>query len=212
MIKLLLIGDSHVPKRAMGISDHIQNKLKELAKLDLFEYTFFTGDEINYPQFMKLLNLITKKDVYRVIGNMDYYYGNRASPLYQEHEFRFYTGEILLIGLTHGAEIEPRGDKTQLELLAIEKKCNILISGHTHKEEVFLTKNGILLLNPGSITGAWSFVASQIPSFIILNIHTDNKGIDVFLFQLDKESEEINENDYFFFFEKNKIFSKFKLG
>lgn len=209
MIKLLLIGDSHVPKRAKGISNHIQNKLKELTKSDLFEHTFFTGDEINYPEFMKLLNSITKKDVYRVIGNMDYYYGNRVAPLYQEHELRFDIGEVLTIGLTHGAEIEPRGDKTQLELLAIEKKCNILISGHTHKEEVFLTKNGILLLNPGSITGAWSFVASQIPSFMVMKIDTDNNDINVSLFQLDKVSEEINEDNFYFLLEKNKIVSKY---
>ncbi|MFX1498497.1 MAG: YfcE family phosphodiesterase [Promethearchaeota archaeon] len=209
MNKLLLIGDSHVPKRATSVSERIQIKLKELSKSSLFEYTFFTGDEINYPQFMELLDLITKRDLYRVIGNMDYYYGNRNAPLYQEQEIKFDSGEVLIIGLTHGAEIEPRGDKMQLELLAMEKKCNILISGHTHKEEIFLTKNGILLLNPGSVTGAWSFVASQIPSFIVLNVDNKTCDIVVYLFQLDKESEEINEDKYYFYFEKNKIFHKY---
>lgn len=209
MKKLLLIGDSHVPKRAKSVSERIQIKLKELSKSSLFEYTFFTGDEINYPQFMELLDLITKRDLYRVIGNMDYYYGNRNAPLYQEQKLKFDSGEVLIIVMTHGAEIEPRGDKIQLELLAMEKKCNILISGHTHKEEVFLTKDGILLLNPGSVTGAWSFVASRIPSFIVLNVDNKTKDIIVSLFQLDKESEKVNENIYYFYFEKNKIFQKY---
>ena len=72
MVKFLIIGDSHVPKRASEIPKQIQIKLEELAKSELFECTFFTGDEINYPEFMKSLNFITKKEVFRVIGNMDY--------------------------------------------------------------------------------------------------------------------------------------------
>ncbi|MFX0032305.1 MAG: YfcE family phosphodiesterase [Candidatus Hermodarchaeota archaeon] len=207
MTKLLVIGDTHVPKRASKVSDLIQTKLKELIELELFECTFFTGDEVEYPEFMELLRLITKRDVYRVIGNMDFYYGNRDAPLYQEKVINF-NGEKLIIGLTHGAQIEPRGDKTQLELLAAEKNCNILISGHTHKEEVYVSKKGILLLNPGSVTGAWSFVASRIPSFIVLSIDKETKDIEVSLFQLDKISEIVNENKYYFLFEKNKILNK----
>ena len=208
MVIFLLIGDSHVPNRASIVSDEIKIKLKEVTKSQLFDYTFFTGDEINYPEFIEFLNLITRRHVYRVIGNMDYFYGNIAAPIYQEKEVQFDTGESLIIGLTHGAEIEPRGDKNQLEHLAMEKKCNILISGHTHKEEVYITETGVLLLNPGSVTGAWSFVASQIPSFIVLSVDNKTKIIEVSLFQLDKGSEKIRENKYYFFFKENKIFNE----
>jgi putative phosphoesterase len=209
MVKFLIIGDSHVPKRASGIPKQIQIKLKELTKSGLFEYTFFTGDEIIYPEFMESLNSITIRDVLRVIGNMDYYYGNADAPIYQKLKIDFYNKEYLIIGLTHGAQIKPRGDRTQLEQFASEKNNNILISGHTHKEEVFLTKTGILLLNPGSVTGAWSFVASRIPSFIVLKIDKETKNLEIFLFQLDKKSEKIDEVKFYFNFEKNKINYKY---
>ncbi len=209
MVKFLIIGDSHVPKRASHIPKQIQIKLEELTKSELFEYTFFTGDEINYPEFMQSLNLMTKRDVFRVIGNMDYYYGNKDAPMYQKLNLVIEVKNSLTIGLTHGHQVSPRGDHTQLELLAQEKEYNIMISGHTHKEEIFLTKNGILLLNPGSITGAWSFVASGIPSFIVLYISNKTKTIEISLFQLDKKSDKVNETKSYYIFDKNKISKKF---
>ncbi|MFX1266788.1 MAG: hypothetical protein ACFFAK_02360, partial [Promethearchaeota archaeon] len=80
---------------------------------------------------------------------------------------------------------------------------------HTHKEEIFLTKSGILLINPGSITGAWSFVASGIPSFVIMFISNKTKTIEISLFQLDKNSDKINETKSYYTFEKNKINYKY---
>ena len=209
MVKFLIIGDSHVPKRASNISKQIQIKLEELTKPELFDYTFFTGDEINYPEFMEFLNLITERDVFRVIGNMDYYYGNKDAPMYQELDVVVGEKNNLTIGLTHGHQVSSRGDHTQLELLALEKEYNIMISGHTHKEEIYLTKDGILLLNPGSITGAWSFVASGIPSFIVLYLHNKTKYIEISLFQLDKKSGKVNETKSYYIFEKNKINYKY---
>ncbi|TFG16211.1 MAG: YfcE family phosphodiesterase, partial [Promethearchaeota archaeon] len=160
---LLAIGDSHIPLRAKDVSPKIYEKLEEIAGNHLFDYTFFTGDVIDAPQFLDFLKLKTKLDFFRVVGNMDYYGGSRDAPIFQKLDL--FIPHKLSIGLTHGAQISPRGNHDQLELLASEQDYNILISGHTHKEEITLTKNGILLLNPGSITGAWSFIASQIPSF-----------------------------------------------
>ncbi|GAH47866.1 unnamed protein product, partial [marine sediment metagenome] len=111
----------------------------------------------------------------------------------------------MTLGLTHGAQIRPRGDHSQLENLAIEKKYNIIVSGHTHKEEIFLTDKGILLINPGSVTGAWSFVASSIPSFIELNVNESTKEIVVDLIQIDKRSREIIALKSKYFFQDNRI-------
>ena len=115
------------------------------------------------------------------------------------------TNTKISIGLTHGSQIRPRGDHIQLEKFAIEKKINVLVSGHTHKEEVFLTTNGTLLINPGSATGAWSFVASGIPSFILLNIYESNKEIHVNLFQVQKNSRELINLNSDFTFRNSKI-------
>jgi len=210
MIRCLVIGDSHIPRRANQIPEKIIQKLDEFTKVELFDYTFFTGDLITAYDFIEFLNIKTKNNVFIVIGNMDYYGGNRDAPLYQNLEIPISKNESISIGLTHGHQIEPRGDHSQLEYLAKnEKGYNILISGHTHKEEVFLTKKGILLLNPGSVTGAWSFISSGNPSFIVINIKDITKEIDISLFQLDKKSKKFNELSSYFVFKNHAIHYKF---
>ncbi|MFX0041280.1 MAG: YfcE family phosphodiesterase [Candidatus Hodarchaeota archaeon] len=205
MLKLLAIGDSHIPRRAKRIPDKIIEKLNQLTETELFKLTFFTGDLIQAPKFLNFLNLKTKGELLIVIGNMDHFGGNRDAPMFQKSDLTFSDKEVITIGLTHGHQISPRGDLKQLELLAIEKEFNILISGHTHKEEVFLTEKGILLLNPGSVTGAWSFIASNNPSFITLNFSLKTQEIDVNLFQLDIRSSKLNNLRSHFIFQNNRI-------
>ena len=201
MIYLLAIGDAHIPRRAREIPSKIYAKLDSLTREHLFDYTFFTGDVIDAPQFLDFLKLRTKQDFFRVIGNMDYYSGNRDAPIFQKLKL----SNQLSIGMTHGAQISPRGDYDQLELLAMENDYNILISGHTHKEEINLTKNGILLINPGSVTGAWSFVASQIPSFTIIDVNENTGQIKVVLYRLNTRENTISETQDYFRFDKNAI-------
>ena len=205
MVRILCIGDSHIPNRAKELPEKIYDKLDNLTKKDLFDFTFFTGDVIKFPKLLDSLNLKTKKKLYIVMGNMDYYYGNRNAPIYQKLDIIFEDKDKMTLGLTHGTQIRPRGDHSQLENLAIEKKYNIIVSGHTHKEEIFLTDKGILLINPGSVTGAWSFVASGIPSFIELNIIESAKEIIIDLFQIDRHSREIIALKSKYFFQNNRI-------
>lgn len=210
MLKMLLaIGDSHIPRRAKEIPSQIYDALIKLTENDLFEYTFFTGDVINAPKFLNFLNLKTKRDLFIVLGNMDYYGGNRNVPLYQKLEIPIKDEDPLLIGLTHGAQISPRGDHSQLELLASERNYHVLISGHTHHEEVVLSENGTLLLNPGSVTGAWSFVASGNPSFLIITIDESNSNIDIDLYVLDKKNNRIEEKKFYFIYKNNKIHNRY---
>jgi len=154
------------------------------------------------------LNQKKKNTIFKVVGNMDYYYGIRDSPNYQKLEISFEGNDKVILGLTHGAQINPRGDHDQLEILAQEKGYNILVSGHTHKEEVYLTKNKILLINPGSVTGAWSFVASGIPSFIEISIDNKTRDISISLFQFNKNSKEVEDWKSNFIFKNKQIFKK----
>jgi putative phosphoesterase len=197
-----------VPNRANDIPTQIYDKINDLTQRELFDYTFFTGDLIKFPYFIDFLNQKTKKTLFRVIGNMDYYYGNRDSPTYQKLDVQFEDNLKIFIGLTHGAQIKPRGDKNQLEILAKERGFNILVSGHTHKEEIFLTEKGILLINPGSVTGAWSFLSSGNPSFIELFINTKNYEINVSLFQFNKQTRNIPISKYNFIIKNKKIYKK----
>jgi len=208
MIKLLAIGDSHLPRRAKSVPDQIIKKLEKLVEIEKFDYTFFTGDVVNAPKFMNFLNLITKKNLFVVIGNMDYYGGNRDAPVYRSLNISMGNNDNLIVGLTHGHQVSPRGDRSQLELIAIEKSFNILISGHTHKEEIFLQKD-ILLLNPGSVTGAWSFIASGNPSFITLSIIEKTGEINVVLYQYDIKAAKLKDIKSYFVFENNKIRHKY---
>ena len=208
MYRILCIGDAHVPIRAKDLPPQVYKKLNELTQTSLFDYTFFTGDVVNFPKLINFLKLKTKKNLFRVIGNMDYYYGDRDSPKYQELVISFEDNGKLTLGLTHGSQIRPRGDHSQLENLAIKKEYNILISGHTHKEEIFLTKKGILLINPGSVTGAWSFVASNIPSFAEICIDEKSKGIIIKLFQMNKQTREVNVSKSYFTLKNNRIYKK----
>jgi len=209
MVRILCIGDSHIPFRAKDIPLQIYDKINQLTHLELFDYTFFTGDLINFPNLIDFLNQKTKKTLFKVIGNMDYYYGNRDSPTYQKLEILFEGNIKISIGLTHGAQINPRGDRDQLEFLSQERGLNIIVSGHTHKEDIFLTNNGILLLNPGSVTGAWSFLASGIPSFIELSIDVRSQEILVSLFRVDKQTRKIIESKFNFIIKNNQIYKKF---
>ena len=205
MVRCLIIGDTHIPRRAKDVDYRIYDKLTELAKDNPFDFTLFTGDEIKAPRFIGFLESKTKTKLYRVIGNMDYFDGHRDSPLYADLYIYFSDDTKITIGLTHGAQIEPRGDHKQLKALAIEKSYNILISGHTHHDNVRRTKNGVLLLNPGSVTGAWSFVASGIPSFMTLDINERDKSIMLILFKLERRSGQINEDKYNYVYFKNQI-------
>lgn len=209
MYKILCIGDSHIPIRAKDLPIQIYDKINELTESELFDYTFFTGDLINFPALLDFLNRKTKRTLFKVIGNMDYYYGNRDSPTYQKLDISFENNEKIVLGLSHGAQIRPRGDHDQLENLAQEKGYNILVTGHTHKEEFFLTRKGILIINPGSVTGAWSFVASGIPSFIELFIDEKVRDIIVKLFQVDKKTREKNVSEFYFTLKNNQIYKKF---
>ena len=207
MIKILVIGDSHIPRRAKNIPVQICDLLEKSVLNGKFDYTLFTGDVIKAPRFMSYLKKITKTEVLVVVGNMDYYGGNRNAPMYQHIKIPLETKEVFTVGLTHGHQINPRGDHAQLGALAIDNNYNVLISGHTHKEEVVLTNKGVLLLNPGSVTGAWSFVASRNPSFIVLILKEKTGEIDVLLHQYEIRSSELREKKSHFIF-RNKTIQK----
>lgn len=205
MIKCLLIGDSHIPRRAKEVPEEILAKIADISKENRIDYVFFTGDLIKAPDLIDFLKNNSTKDVFIVIGNMDYYGGNKDAPDFRDLEIYFSERNKIKIGLTHGAQISPRGDHDQLELLAKQVNCQVFISGHTHHEEVFLTKNGILLLNPGSVTGAWSFVASGIPTFIILDVYPEENLLKVTLYQLNKKARRFNTRDYYFILRNGRL-------
>jgi putative phosphoesterase len=145
------------------------------------------------------------------MGNMDYYAGHRDGAIYEELIIPFPDSPkvTLKIGLTHGSQIERRGNHNELENIAKEKGYHILVSGHTHKEEIYLTERGTLLLNPGSVTGAWSFIASGNNCFIVIEIREKTYTITVTLFYLDKKTRKMESKEKYYVFNKNKLELKY---
>ncbi|HDM23691.1 YfcE family phosphodiesterase [archaeon] len=154
MVKIAVLGDMHIPNRANKIPDEV------IAAIENFQPDMIicTGDFVE----RKVLNLLMEiAPVKYVVGNMDYIDG--------PHKLKLRIGEFT-IGVIHGHGIYPRGDPEQLCEIAREMNVKVLISGHTHIPFVKLHK-GILLLNPGSATGAWGgWGGSLKPSMICMTI------------------------------------------
>ena len=74
--------------------------------------------------------------------------------------------------LIHGHQVVPWGDPAVLLNLTRALDADILIHGHTHTPQLWLDKQtNRLLINPGSVTGAYSsFNTAVVPSFVLLSL------------------------------------------
>ena len=116
------------------------------------------------------------------------------------------------IGMIHGHQIAPWGDPEALSNIQRQLNCDILLSGHTHVNNVSVY-DGKYYINPGSISGAYSpLVSDPIPSFILMVIQGDyaivyiyelndkTKKFDVSKMEFTKNSSQLknvesNDND-----------------
>ncbi len=74
------------------------------------------------------------------------------------------------IGLIHGHQIVPWGDAHSLAMIQRQMDVDILITGHTHKNEVN-EYEGKWFINPGSITGAYRYVSYLVFIYSSINIY-----------------------------------------
>lgn len=92
------------------------------------------------------------------------------------------TVQSVRIGIMHGHQVVPWGDVDALSAVQRQLDVDVLITGHTHTSHI-LEYDGRLLLNPGSITGAFSATASDtIPSFMVLAIN--DRRVRVYNYEL----------------------------
>lgn len=159
-MKVLAIGDFHIPNRANRIPDKFK---KEIEKADL---VLCTGDLTDEETFEFLKD--KSKDLRVVKGNCDF----MDFPV---HDIVNVGG--LKIGLVHGDQV-PRNDLEGLKNIARKLDTEVLIFGHTHKS--LIKRNGVLLLNPGSATGAWSVIGEKTKKCMVLDIENGNlKNIEI---------------------------------
>lgn len=132
---IAVVSDSHVPTRAEKIPEEFREKMKDS---DLIVHA---GDFAEKP----VKNGIEEYgELVAVKGNCDFF-DLPNSETFEENGVKF--------GVYHGTGINPRGDHDTLQKIALEDlEVDILITGHTHREEITELEDCIIL-NPGSCTG-----------------------------------------------------------
>ena len=142
-MRVIVFSDSHIPKRAHELPSFF---LKDLTHADL---ALFLGDATSYKVIQQVQQEV---DVVYVVGNMDTFDG----PEIQEVELWGQT-----YGMLHGHQFG-RGDYAAIEAFAKERGWKAVLTGHTHS----FFFNGFVL-NPGSVTGAYSVMADGVPSYVL---------------------------------------------
>jgi putative phosphoesterase len=106
-----------------------------------------TGNLVTKEQYDELKSLAPNVHVVR--GGFDDDSTFPDSKVIQIGQFR--------IGLIHGHQIVPWADAHSLAMVQRQLDVDILITGHTHKNEVN-EYEGKWFINPGSITGAYRYI------------------------------------------------------
>ncbi|WP_448577269.1 YfcE family phosphodiesterase [Thermosphaera sp.] len=169
MTIILVLGDTHIPDRAVKVPE----PLVRLVESKPWNYVLFTGD-LTTGEVKTWVEKLGEKALI-VKGNMDLL----PLPAYQKLTLNNY-----VIGLHHGHGIFPRGDSKKLAKLAETMGADVLVTGHTHVPFVKTDPSGkILLLNPGSATGAWSGELEAGPPSVMI-VEVDNGIFKIRLFKL----------------------------
>lgn len=179
---VLVVGDYN--------EGEIPEKFKRMLVPNKMQHIFCTGNlgsKENYDELRQLA-----PNVHVVSG--DYESSRKSSLQMTFPESKVVQIGEFRIGLVHGHQIIPWGD--HLSLASFRRKLNvdILLSGHTHNNEV-VEQDGFYHINPGSITGAYSsLVEKVIPSFILLAIQGSN--VVCYVYELIDGELEVSKTDF----------------
>ena len=171
-MRILAFGDIHHPDRASFSS----KVLKLLKEKHLPDVVVVTGDLTSEEVLREIRETFTESEIYIVRGNMD------RLPLKEFETFKIGRFRFLVY---HGHGIKPRGDLEKLKRLCLDLNANVLITGHTHKPLYYHDK--VHIINPGSLTGAYSGEDPNIMFRSYAIIDTDGKNLDVRIILNSKE-------------------------
>jgi len=156
MVLILVVGDLHIPHR----SHDLPPKFKKLLVPGKIQHILSTGNLCTKDTHDYLKSLAS--DLHIVKGDFDENSTYPDTKVLNIGQFR--------IGLCHGHQIVPWGDRSSLAILQRQLDVDILITGHTHKFEAF-ENNSKFYINPGSATGAYSALTNEVvPSFVLMDI------------------------------------------
>jgi len=155
-----IISDTHIKKNTTSFINMLKNYFDEVNMI------IHAGDYIN-DDVVKILN-----DNFKFIG----VWGNADNTAVKNllNEKEIINIESYRIGIFHGhGKVSTTLDRASEKFK--NDNVDIVIFGHSH-QPLIKTKNGILMLNPGSLTAKRR---EKWPSYIILKINANH--LDIYL-------------------------------
>eukprot|EP00636_Phaeomonas_parva_P012075 CAMPEP_0118854596 /NCGR_PEP_ID=MMETSP1163-20130328/2748_1 /TAXON_ID=124430 /ORGANISM="Phaeomonas parva, Strain CCMP2877" /LENGTH=190 /DNA_ID=CAMNT_0006787347 /DNA_START=149 /DNA_END=721 /DNA_ORIENTATION=- len=178
---VLVLGDLHIPHRASGIPEKFQALLKAAQHV---QHVICTGNLVSRDEYDELRALAPT--VHVVKGDFDENANFPDQKVIQIGGFK--------IGIFHGHQVVPWGDVNALAQVQRQLDCDILITGHTHVNEV-TEYEGKWFINPGSITGSYSATTTQVtPSFMLLAIQGSSACI--YVYELKDDEVEVSKSEF----------------
>jgi len=179
MVLVLCIGDLHIPDRVIDIPP----KFKALLVPGKIHKILCTGNLSTEATYDYLRSICS--DITRVQGEFDQHQSPPDTIVVSIGEFK--------IGLCHGHQIVPWGDKAAISALQRKLDVDILVTGHTHQFQAYKSADGGgFVINPGSATGAPSLLptrneegstaATAAPSFVLMDVN--GARATVYMYQL----------------------------
>mmetsp|Transcript_61736 Transcript_61736/g.108128 ORF Transcript_61736/g.108128 Transcript_61736/m.108128 type:complete len:194 (+) Transcript_61736:70-651(+) len=178
---VLLIGDFHTPQRKSDIPPCF----KELLATDKIGMVLCTGN-VGSKAMVELLQSIAGDDCHIVSGDCDF---NSDFP-----EFTTTAVGDFKVGVMHGHQVVPWNDKTALVKQASRFGVDILVTGHSHKNEI-TEIGGKFLINPGSATGAANYLGDFdiAPSFMLMAVQ--GGGVVVYTYEETNGEAKVSMNE-----------------
>ena len=172
---IAVISDSHIPSRAQKIPEKFEQKLEE-ADIVVHCGDFETEQVYNdLKQYGELIGVKGNCDRFKLDNSVRFKRKNIDFAVY------------------HGSGIQPRGHHPTLINAANKIGGDVLFHGHTHQQEV-VKKEGKILLNPGSCTGAGGATADSGNPKMML-VYPDQE-LRVELLKLEDEELHMDEESF----------------
>jgi len=180
MVLALVIGDIHVPHRASAIP----NKFKKLLVPGKIQHILSTGN-LCTKEIQDYLRTLAS-DAHFVRGDFD---ENTTFP-----ETKVVTIGQFKIGLCHGHQLVPWGDKESRAILQRQLDVDILITGHTHSFEAYEYQNSFFI-NPGSDTESFTPLKGDvIPTFVLMDVQ--GSTVITYVYQLKDSDVKVDKMEY----------------
>ena len=151
-MKILVVSDTHGRDERLEMAVEIEQP---------FDYLIHCGDVEGREIFIEAL---AECPCTIVAGNNDFF-----SDLPREEEIVLESHRIMV---THGHNYGVSMDLYGISEEAADRNCEIVFFGHTHKH-VIEKKNGVLVINPGSLS--FPRQEGRKPSYVVMELNENEE-------------------------------------